>query len=165
MINFKKNSYMTVKNILSEDAQWEGNLSFTSNVKIDGKGKGNITCTADVMVGEGADIIGDITAENVIISGKIEGNVTVTGQFCLTATGHLKGNVKAASVLMEDGAFFAGISESTMRPQDDEATEEADVDKPVLEETAQEIAPELPADEEEDDEDKIEIPAYVKGRK
>lgn len=164
MINFKKNSYMTVKNILSEDAQWEGNLSFTSNVKIDGKGKGNITCTADVMVGEGADIVGDITAENVIISGKIEGNVTVTGQFCLTATGHLKGNVKAASVLMEDGAFFAGISESTMRPEEGDTAENLGEENAVSEETAQELAPALPADDE-DDEDKIEIQAYVKGRK
>lgn len=112
MVNLKKNSYLQVKNVLCQGTAVNGNIDLTENVKFDGKLQGDLTCTADVVIGEAAEVMGNITANNVIISGKVTGNVVAAGQFCLTKTGNLKGNVQAASLVVEEGGILQGISES-----------------------------------------------------
>lgn len=117
MFSFKKSTFLQIKNILSENTVVSGDIAFDGNAKIDGKIAGGISCDGDVVIGETANINGNITAKSVIISGKVIGNITAERQFCITTTGSLTGDVEAASLVIDEGAEFNGMSKSKKKDE------------------------------------------------
>ncbi len=96
--------------VIGKGARLEGNLISAASLRIDGAVKGQVTAEGDVIVSPEADVAADVKAKNVTIAGKYAGNVTASGTLELSSTARVEGNVSCGSLIVNQGAIFAGQS-------------------------------------------------------
>src|SRR5438093_10955387 len=62
------------------DAQFSvrGDVETDGTLRVDGRLDGSIRRADIVVIGEGATVVGDISAREVIVGGSVQGNVTAT---------------------------------------------------------------------------------------
>ena len=101
------------KNTLSADVEIKGSIKFQNELTVDGKVEGEITSSGILIVGENAEIRGEIKTKSVTVLGKVHGNITVDERCELKARAVLQGDLKAARLVIEEGATFVGKSEVT----------------------------------------------------
>lgn len=94
--------------ILGKDASFEGTIETAGGVRVDGRLKGALKASGDVIVGESAQIEARLSGRNVLIAGEVRGQVEASGKMELTATGKLIGDLRAAKMYVEEGAVFHG---------------------------------------------------------
>ncbi len=97
-----------IHTLISSEAVFEGNISLSGNIKIDGKLIGQTTTDSDLIASETAIINGNINAVNVLIAGTLDGDITSTGQVTIKKEASVKGDIKALSVIVEEGASYKG---------------------------------------------------------
>ncbi len=102
-----------VKNTLSSDVEIKGSLKFQNDLFFDGKVEGEILSPGVLIVGENAEIRGEIKTKSVTVHGKVHGNITVEERCELKGRSQLIGDLKASRLVIEDGATFVGKSEVT----------------------------------------------------
>jgi len=101
------------KNTLSADVEIKGSIKFSSDLTIDGKVEGEITSPGVLVIGENAEVRGEIRTKSVTVHGKVHGNITVEERCELKGRAQLIGDLKAARLVIEEGATFVGKSEVT----------------------------------------------------
>jgi len=94
--------------LIGEKSIFDGNLTCEGAIRIDGIVKGDIKATEDVVIGEKAEIYGNVTANNVQVSGTVQGNIYAKYTVRLCSSSRLNGDIEAASLISEEGAFFTG---------------------------------------------------------
>ncbi len=97
-----------VTSVLGAGINWDGKLSGSGGVRIEGSFTGEIAVQGLVVIGES----GRVTCENlqantVIVAGIMHGNIT-TEKLEIRSTGRVWGDVTAASFSTEEGAFLRG---------------------------------------------------------
>ena len=90
-----------------------GNLQSDGDIQIDGHLKGDIRCVR-LTVGKGATIIGNIAANEITVRGSIKGVIRAT-RVILKNHARIEGEIIHKTLIIEEGAWFAGVS----RAQDD----------------------------------------------
>ncbi|NPV53117.1 MAG: polymer-forming cytoskeletal protein [Firmicutes bacterium] len=108
-----------VDTVVGKDTEFEGKLVASGAVRIDGRLRGEIDTTGDLIIGEGGMVAAAVRAKNVVIAGHVEGNVVADGRLEIVPSGRLYGDVKVATLVIEDGAIFRGACEMT-RPDSGE---------------------------------------------
>jgi cytoskeletal protein CcmA (bactofilin family) len=103
----------------------EGDLESKGDVLVDGRVRGNITCNR-LIVGADASIEGDILADEVVIRGKVAGPIRA-GSVSIEATGRVEGYIYHATLSVEAGAVFQGVSRCRKDPKSLDATTERQV--------------------------------------
>ena len=93
---------------LGKDTDFEGKLSFTGTVRIDGLFKGEIFTEGTLIVGETAVVQSDIHASRIIIKGEVRGNIFASNRIEMLAPGKVFGNIEAPTITMDDGVLFKG---------------------------------------------------------
>ena len=93
---------------LGKDTEFEGKLSFTGAVRIDGRFRGEIFTEGTLIVGESANIESDIQASHIIISGEVHGNVAAKDRIEIHSPGKVFGNIQAKTVTIDEGVVFEG---------------------------------------------------------
>ncbi len=93
---------------LGKDTEFEGKLSFSGAVRIDGRFKGEILTDGTLIVGETALLECDIQASSVNICGEVRGNVVARNRIELHAPGRVFGNISAPVVTLDEGVIFEG---------------------------------------------------------
>ncbi|HEV2956574.1 MAG TPA: polymer-forming cytoskeletal protein [Xanthobacteraceae bacterium] len=93
---------------------------------------GNITCDgpaqfyghiegevrgSDLLIGEGAEVVGNVIAQEVTIRGRIKGTIRAV-RVKLQATGAVEGDILHRSLSIEDTALFEGSSRRVENPID-----------------------------------------------
>lgn len=92
--------------LLSPDLTITGNLHSQGEIQIDGTVEGDIH--SDVLiVGETANVIGDITADSVRVHGRITGQIKANS-VSLAKTAHVLGDILHGGLAIEQGAFLEG---------------------------------------------------------
>ena len=87
----------------------QGQLSAGEDLLIDGQFEGNIYVDDHCLtVGAEGRVKADIRARQVIIIGSVSGNLAAREKVEIRRTGHLVGDLVAASVAIEEGAYFKG---------------------------------------------------------
>ena len=100
---------------LGKGARFKGSISFEGTIRIDGRLEGEIHTKGTLIVGEHAEIEGDIDADTVISGGRITGNIIASQKVQLLAPGTLIGTVKAPIFSLEEGVGFTGSCEAEGR--------------------------------------------------
>jgi cytoskeletal protein CcmA (bactofilin family) len=100
-------------NTLASDVEIKGSIKFQNDLTIDGKVEGEIVSPGTLVVGENAEIRGEIKTKAVTVLGKVHGNITVEEKCELKSHAVLHGDLKASRLVIEDGATFVGKSEVT----------------------------------------------------
>ena len=101
------------KNVLASDVEIKGSIKFQNDLTIDGKVEGEIVSPGVLVVGENAEIRGEIKTKGVTVFGTVHGNITVEERCELKSHAVLHGDLKASRLVIEDGATFVGKSEVT----------------------------------------------------
>lgn len=98
----------TLNALLGKGSSFEGKLLFEGTVRIDGKFTGEIISTDTLIIGEGAEVKGDIQVGTLVIVGDYNGNAKAIKSVELKAPAKVRGSVVTASIVIERGVFFDG---------------------------------------------------------
>ncbi len=93
---------------LGKNTEFEGKLSFTGAVRIDGRFKGEIESEGTLIVGESAQVESDVRISRIIISGEFKGNISAKTRIEIHAPGRVFGNLQAPVVVIDEGVIFEG---------------------------------------------------------
>lgn len=93
---------------LGKNTEFEGKLSFTGAVRIDGRFKGEIESEGTLIVGESAQVESDVHISRIIISGEFKGNISAKTRIEIHAPGRVFGNLQAPVVVIDEGVIFEG---------------------------------------------------------
>ena len=99
-----------VETIIGPSANLRGTLQSDGGVRIEGVFEGIIETAGNVIIGEGAKVVADITARNVTVGGAIKGNVEASGRLEILSTGIVYGDMSVQAVMIDEGGQFHGAS-------------------------------------------------------
>jgi cytoskeletal protein CcmA (bactofilin family) len=103
---------------LGKDTEFQGKLSFTGAVRIDGRFKGEIFTEGTLILGEAAVVESDIEASHIIISGEVRGNILAKSRIEIHAPGRVFGNIQAPVVTIDEGVVFEGNCQMQIQSAD-----------------------------------------------
>jgi cytoskeletal protein CcmA (bactofilin family) len=119
------------KTIIGEDVEISGNIKCESNIQINGKLNGDLTCGGQAMIGNTSAVKGNMSIDTVSIMGQVNGNITAKDKIELKSTARLHGDIRAKRLTVEDGVTFVGKVEvspagtsaaAPSKPADDNAS-------------------------------------------
>jgi len=96
-----------ITSIVGEDVNINGDLISNTSIRIDGKVMGNVTAQKLIIVGEKAEIKGDLSSKNIIVFGKLIGNVTAA-EVQIKKTGSIHGDISVQAIEIEMGGKYNG---------------------------------------------------------
>ena len=85
-----------------------GDLETDGALRIDGRLEGSIHRADLVVVGQGASVVGDITAREVIVGGAVTGNIFAAQRTELQSSGIVAGDIRSAAILVHEGGVVQG---------------------------------------------------------
>ena len=86
----------------------KGEITSPNDIRIDGLFEGKVVSKSRVVIGESANVKGDIVCENIDLWGKVEGNVFVKDTLNLKEGCIVNGNLNVRKLSVELGATFNG---------------------------------------------------------
>lgn len=95
-------------NSISTGTVIKGNISASSDIRIDGTLEGDLDCRGKLILGEKGVITGNVTAVNAEIMGSVTGNITAEETLVLKATSLLAGDIEVSSLVIEPNARLNG---------------------------------------------------------
>jgi cytoskeletal protein CcmA (bactofilin family) len=98
---------------ISEDLTITGNVTSKGELHLDGQVQGDVHCVA-LVLGENAQIEGNVVAEDVMVRGRLIGSVRAL-RVKLQSKSHVEGNLFHKSLSIEQDTHFEGES----RPSED----------------------------------------------
>lgn len=101
-------AYDKVDTLIGKDTVFQGVITATGTIRVDGELKGEIKAKGDLVVGEAGRIEASIEARNVLIGGTIKGNIIAAGKVDIAPTGKLYGDMRVRNLMIEEGAVFKG---------------------------------------------------------
>lgn len=109
----KKNQQPQVVNVnevsrISTGSVIRGEINSPNDIRLDGKFEGKILSSGRVVVGENAEIRGDIFCDNLDLWGKVTGNLFVRDTLTLKDTCSVNGELHVKRLSVELGAHFDG---------------------------------------------------------
>ena len=97
-----------ISGFLDEGTSFNGELTFRNTMRIDGKFKGSIKSKNVLIVGETAEIDGEVEVSNVSINGKVSGKLKAEKKIEIHSKGKVYCDIDTPKLVIEDGAFFQG---------------------------------------------------------
>jgi cytoskeletal protein CcmA (bactofilin family) len=94
--------------ILDAHISVTGDLETDGALRIDGRLEGTIHRADLVVIGEGASVVGDVTAREVIVGGAVTGNVFAQQRTELRSSGIVAGDIRSAAILIHEGGVVQG---------------------------------------------------------
>ena len=110
-----------IETIIGPNAHFRGDIQSDGGVRVEGILEGNIDITGNLVIGEGAKIIAEISANNISISGAVKGNIS-GNRVEILETGRVWGDLTINSLLLNEGAYLRG-----------QTTMHGDIEPPMIE--------------------------------
>ncbi|WP_303721890.1 polymer-forming cytoskeletal protein [Malonomonas rubra] len=103
-----------IKAFLGPGSKFEGKLSFDEMVRLDGSFCGEIKSSDTLIVGDTAEIEGDISVGALILSGRFTGNIVASSLVELRAPAKVEGSLQTPVLKIEENVIFNGDIKMTM---------------------------------------------------
>ncbi len=94
--------------IIGADAVFKGQLQFEKGVRLLGKFEGEIESGGELVVAEGANLIGEVKAGSIRIDGTVKGNLNAKTRLQISASARLEGDIETAKLEVAEGAVLIG---------------------------------------------------------
>lgn len=94
--------------VLDTHMSLRGDVETDGALRVDGRMEGTIHRADLVVVGEGASVVGDITAREVIVGGAVTGNIYAAQRTELLSNGIVAGDIRSAAILIQEGGVVQG---------------------------------------------------------
>jgi cytoskeletal protein CcmA (bactofilin family) len=93
---------------LGKGTDFRGVLHFEGTIRVDGRLEGEVFTKDTLIVGESADITGNLNVGTIITSGKITGTIIATGTAHIVAPGSFSGDITTPVLNVDEGFCFNG---------------------------------------------------------
>lgn len=93
---------------LDRGSLFKGELEFEDTMRIDGRFQGRITSKNELIVGESANIDGDIHVGRIAISGTVTGKIVADQRVEIHRNGKVYSDIETPALIIEEGAIFQG---------------------------------------------------------
>lgn len=94
--------------LISPGTILKGDIVSENDLRIDGTVKGNIKCSAKIIIGSTGFVDGNIEGVQADVTGKVQGNIAVIEFLQLRSECNVTGNVSAAKLQIDPTASFNG---------------------------------------------------------
>lgn len=94
--------------IIAKGFKLEGRLDVAGPLRINGTVKGTVQSKSQVVLGETAQIEGEIHCGFLSVAGKVKGNVHCTERLEILASGLVEGDINSPSLGIEPGGILEG---------------------------------------------------------
>ncbi len=101
------------KYTLGEGSEFEGKLKFEGTARVDGKFKGEIRSGGTLIIGEKAEVEGEIIVGSCVIIGKLDGNITASTKLEMHTPARVSGNITAPILVIQEGVTFDGSCQTS----------------------------------------------------
>ena len=125
----KRARQLSAPSIISADLVVNGTLSSAGDIQVDGRVEGDVR-SAGLVIGEKAEIRGEIYAEDVTVRGKVVGRINAR-KILLASTSRVEGDILHEAIAVESGAFFEGNCRHSEDPLGEGVRAAHDTDKPA----------------------------------
>jgi cytoskeletal protein CcmA (bactofilin family) len=85
-----------------------GELEFASAFRVDGRVEGTVRSKAELLVGEGGSVEGEIEVARCLVGGEVRGTIRASEKVLLHASAKVWADIHTPALVMEDGAFLEG---------------------------------------------------------
>ena len=92
---------------------FQGTITSTENIRVDGKHDGEISTQGDLYISETGEVKGKVKAENLLIAGLVQGEMAISGKLKILSTGQFQGEAVMSILIIEEGASFQGECQQT----------------------------------------------------
>ena len=93
---------------ISSGTYINGEMKSSSDIRVDGGFEGKLYTDGKVVVGETAEVNGDVVCTNIDIWGKVGGNLIIKDTTSLKAGCAVNGNLKVSKLIVELDSVFNG---------------------------------------------------------
>ncbi|HXI11459.1 MAG TPA: polymer-forming cytoskeletal protein [Thermoanaerobaculia bacterium] len=93
---------------LDRGSSFSGELEFEDTMRIDGRFVGKILSKNELIVGESANIEGDIHVGKIAISGTVRGTIKADQKIEIHRSGRVYSDLETPALIIEEGAVFEG---------------------------------------------------------
>lgn len=106
---FSSRKHTKIEVIIGSETVVKGEIVSHGTVRIDGRFEGSLSADC-VIIGEGGNILGDVTAKSLIAAGKLTGNVVATESVEIQTKGEVLGDIYTHKLTVAEGGVFEGRS-------------------------------------------------------
>jgi len=110
MNNKNKKLFDTIETLIGVGTTFTGDICVTNSLRVDGKIIGNIKDAGSVIVGDKAEIKGNIKTNYIVIDGIVEGNIIANDGIELLSKAKVTGDITTTILSINEGAIFKGKS-------------------------------------------------------
>ncbi|MDR1403253.1 MAG: polymer-forming cytoskeletal protein [Tannerellaceae bacterium] len=107
-------------NALAFGTTVKGDVTTDGDFRLDGRLEGTISCGGKIVIGETAEVEGDIISVNAEIFGKVVGSIKTSEVLVLKPTAIIKGIITTQALVVEPSAKFSGTCNMTLETDDSE---------------------------------------------
>jgi cytoskeletal protein CcmA (bactofilin family) len=93
---------------LDKGVRLDGTLELRGTFRLDAQIKGNIISSSRLLLGEEAQVEGQIEGNHVVIAGRFNGVILAKGRVEIQAKGVVTGEIHTPCLLIEPGGIFDG---------------------------------------------------------
>lgn len=108
----QENDLDTSSSVLGRGTRVRGRVVGDGDLRVEGHVEGGVNLSGELLIDEGAEVIGDVEAAVVTIAGTLTGDVTARGPVAVRASAKVSGNLGGTEVSLDEGAEFAGRIEA-----------------------------------------------------
>ena len=107
-------------NSLVKGTSLVGDITSQSDIRIDGKIKGNLNCSAKVIIGPTGEVEGNVDCKSAVIEGTFDGVLHVNELLSIAETARVTGEVRYNKLIVQPGAVLIGdvrlVNENSGKP-------------------------------------------------
>lgn len=93
---------------LDKGTFFKGEVQFDDLLRVDGKFEGTIKSNSELVVGETAEIKGNVDVGSATVNGLVDGVIKVKSKLELHTKAVVKGEIHAPVLIIQEGAKFDG---------------------------------------------------------
>jgi len=106
---FSNRKHQKLEVVIGTETVIKGEIVSKGTVRIDGRFEGNVTADC-VIIGTGANILGDVASKSLIAAGRLTGNVHSSESVEIQPKGEVCGDIYTLRLTVADGGVFEGRS-------------------------------------------------------
>lgn len=106
---FSSRKHQKLEVVIGTETVIKGEIVSKGTVRIDGRFEGNVTADC-VIIGAGANILGDVASKALIAAGRLTGNVHSSESVEIQPKGEVCGDIYTLRLTVADGGVFEGRS-------------------------------------------------------
>jgi cytoskeletal protein CcmA (bactofilin family) len=107
-MKFKHQSGDEIVSILGEGVEFQGELSFTHGIRVDGIVRGRIRSDSSLVIGPKGKVEAEVTIRRIAINGEFRGTIRSSERVQIHKEGKVYGDIYTPCLIIDAGAMFEG---------------------------------------------------------